>query len=333
VLLNTFIALIANTFMRIIRFIFVLLSISTTFPLVSQAAILELSSPATSLLTPQTQFEVTVHIDTEQESLNAFSGSIQFPANLLALQSIRDGGSIIGFWIERPTEQPITSFTHAVRFSGTIPGGFTGKGKLFSLVFQAVSENPTVAINATELVSLKNDGYGTQVETQSAPINFTITQPTDTGDTAEPTTAVTELIDTTPPKEFATQITQDPSLYENNWVAIFETTDPESGIDHYEIQESESPIPLGQGWSTVNSPYLLQDQERKSYTHIKAVNRVGLSTITTIQPLVTKKVPITITIQTVMWGVGTLLTLIFLLKYILRKYIRRNTEKIETKPK
>lgn len=296
-------------------------------PFKAEAAKLELKGPQEKEIPLQSQFEVIVGIDTETDTLNAFSGSITFPSNTLALQTIRDGNSIIGLWVEAPHEVPITATLHSVNFSGTIPGGFNGTDRLFSLVFQAVSADPEARITPTELVSLKHDGLGTQVATTSKPLLFTL-QP---GDPPSGKVEAESLIDTTPPFGIEAHIIQDQNLQDGKWTAVFTATDPESGIEHYEIQESDSSTPREQGWAIAASPYPLQDQERKNWVHIKAINRAGLSTTTSIEPI--KKpvlAPTTITAQTVLKLLGLLAIIIIILLVIWKRASRHKREQIST---
>ena len=78
-------------------------------------------------------FEVTLLVSTEQENINAFEGKLIFPHDLLDLKEIRDGNTIVNFWIEKPKTQD-----GAIVFSGVTPGGFNGSnGLIFSAIFEA----------------------------------------------------------------------------------------------------------------------------------------------------------------------------------------------------
>ena len=66
--------------------------------------------------------------------INAIEGRFKYPADKLILKEIRDGNSVINFWIEKP--HVVTP--GIVVFSGISPGGFSGANKhIFSIVFEA----------------------------------------------------------------------------------------------------------------------------------------------------------------------------------------------------
>ena len=76
------------------------------------------------------EFIVSVFLNTAEESINAVEAKIYFPAELLKLKEIRDGNSIINFWIERPRAK-----NGEILFSGIIPGGYMDKkGLIFSII-------------------------------------------------------------------------------------------------------------------------------------------------------------------------------------------------------
>lgn len=276
-------------------------------------AAIELTSQAKDL-SVESQFEVSIQLNTEGENLNAVSGSILFPSDTLALQAIRDGDSVVNFWIIKPTEAPFTDKLSSVRYSGTIPGGYNGTGKLFSLVFQAIAPTSAAQITAQELVHLKHDGRGTLTTSASNPLLFQIQAKTDSLTNPDTSTLVIPLTDTTAPLLIEASVVQDRNLYDNKWVVIFFTVDPESGIDHYEIQESNNPEPTAEPWRTVASPEPLADQSRAQWVHIKAVNRAGLSTIRTLEPKAnntTAKPTITTQTAGISLGVIILLSAVF----------------------
>ena len=55
-----------------------------------------------------TEFEVGVFLNAESENINAFEGKIIFPHDLLDLKEIRDGNTIVNFWIEKPHKRQET---------------------------------------------------------------------------------------------------------------------------------------------------------------------------------------------------------------------------------
>jgi len=126
-----------------------LVSISLILALISgvcvEAAQLGITSQVREIGAGQ-QFQVDLILDTENEEVNAVEGKILFLADLLELKEIRDGDSIINFWVERPVRVVSCSASCELVFSGIIPGGFQGvfspfyegvkPGKILSLFFK-----------------------------------------------------------------------------------------------------------------------------------------------------------------------------------------------------
>ena len=65
-------------------------------------------------------------------------------------------------------------------------------------------------------------------------------------------------------------------IYGGAWVAVFNTSDTGSGIDHFEISEG------GQRFTRAESPYLLKDQSRTATIEVKAIDYAGNERVETI---------------------------------------------------
>src|SRR3989344_1852511 len=65
------------------------------------------------------EFLVTLVVDTEGESINAFAGHVVFPQELLELKGIREKGSIVNLWVAEPLASPSQG---GPSFSGLTPG-------------------------------------------------------------------------------------------------------------------------------------------------------------------------------------------------------------------
>ena len=76
------------------------------------------------------EFVVNVEINST-ESINAVEGRVKFDSGMLELGAVREGGSVINFWVEKPYLESEGS----IFFSGITPGGFSGESTLFGLVF------------------------------------------------------------------------------------------------------------------------------------------------------------------------------------------------------
>ncbi len=223
------------------------------------------------------QYTVNVLLDTEGASINAISGGISFPQDTLGFQDVRDGNSVVNFWIEKPeVKQPGT-----VSFSGIIPGGYQGaKGFVFSIVFSAkTSQTGTLLFQNMKV--LLNDGKGTQADTKTLPFQFVISEPkagvpalVPNPDQTSPAqvsdTPQFVVDDTTPPESFNPEIEQASSIFDGKYFLVFATQDKESGIDHYEVCEGSRSSCV-----TATNPYLLQNQNLDEQIFVKAVDNNG----------------------------------------------------------
>ena len=221
------------------------------------------------------KFEVKLFVDTEQESINAFEGKIIFSDDILDLKEIRDGNSIVIFWIEKPKNQ-----NGAIVFSGITPGGFSGEmGLIFSVIFEAKKEG-VAKLEIKDTRVLRNDGTGSQVPLTILPLEIEISSVA-----SVVPEAVTEIKDIELPESFVPEIAKDETLFEGKWFVVFDTQDKASGIDHYKVKESRQKIfSIFTKWILAESPYILQDQELRSFVWIKVVDKAGNARIGKISP-------------------------------------------------
>ena len=217
-------------------------------------------------------FKADLFIKTAEESVNAMAGKITFSSDSLELSEVRDGNSIVNFWMDRPALKD-----GAIAFSGITPGGYHGeKGLLFSLIF-SVKKTGSASIKISEGQALLNDGQGTAAKL-STPELVVQTAAKSTGQQIN-----YDVVDKTPPESFVPEIAQDKNIAENKWFVVFATQDKESGIDHYEVQETKKKNP-GEDWQVAVSPYVLQDQSLRSYVYVKAFDKSGNSVVAVVSP-------------------------------------------------
>ncbi|MEK7176444.1 MAG: cohesin domain-containing protein [Patescibacteria group bacterium] len=229
--------------------------------------------------TTQTQvgknFEVILFVNTEQENLNAFEGKVTFPNALLDLKEIRDGNTIVNFWIEKPKAQD-----NAIIFSGVTPGGFNGKsGLIFSVIFEAKQEG-VAKFEVKDARILRNDGIGSMVVLSMMPLEVVISK-----EARIEIPAIQKIEDREQPELFVPEIARDESISDGEWFIAFITQDKVSGIDHYEIKESRQKIlTFFSRWRAAESPHVLKDQELRSYIFVKAVDKAGNERIVKLSP-------------------------------------------------
>lgn len=210
-------------------------------------------------------FEVGFFLNTENQDINAVEGTVSFAEPLLKLKEVRDGNSIINFWIERPSAS-----NGKISFSGIIPGGYFGKkGLLFSLVFESRDEGRG-AIAVETVRALLNDGQGTAAKTTTSSIQLSVSK-------AEPA-------DVTMPEAFEPVIASDPTIFDGKYFLVFSTQDKGEGVDRYEIQENKKEGIQPEKWVIGRSPYVLTDQGLHGYIYVKAIDTSGNERIAMLPP-------------------------------------------------
>lgn len=214
------------------------------------------------------RFEVGIFLNTEGEYINAVEGKVIFSEDLLEFKEIRDGNSIINFWIERPRVSG-----GEVLFSGITPGGYSGeKGLIFSLVFQS-TQGGRGLVEFRDIKGLLNDGEGTEIEMTISNLQFITSEQTSLSQAVE-----SGKEDTDRPEAFEPVIASDPAIFDGKYFLIFATQDKGSGIGRYEVREGKGPFVIAE------SPYLLQNQNLDDKITVKAVDRSGNERIIILPP-------------------------------------------------
>lgn len=94
------------------------------------------------------------------KSINATSGQILFPRDLLSLSSVSKNGSIINLWAQEPS---YSNTSGVISFEGVILNGYSGEqGTILTLIFKAKSTG-TANLKFSQASILANDGNGTEV--------------------------------------------------------------------------------------------------------------------------------------------------------------------------
>lgn len=148
-------------------------------PLLTQAATLGFNSSSGNLSVGQ-NFSTSVVVSTPDQTLNAVSGSVTFPADKLEVTSISKAGSIIGLWVQEPS---FSNKDGIVNFEGIVfnPGFIGTSGNILSINFRAKNSG-SVTLAFGNPAILANDGQGTDIFTSAQGGNFQINQdllPTD----------------------------------------------------------------------------------------------------------------------------------------------------------
>ena len=217
------------------------------------------------------QFEIRLLLDTQNKTINAVEGKVKFSSDFLELKEIRDGNSIINFWIEKPSNSG-----NEIKFSGIIPGGYNGQnGLIFSLIFESKKDGKTkIAMESINI--LLNDGEGTEDAVAVKNLELKIEK---TGNAS-----ASAIFDRDLPEDFKPLIGRDKNIFNGKWFLSFITQDKGSGIDYYQIQERWFWQPSNARWEKAESPYLFKDQWLWSYIYVKALDRAGNARLVVLPP-------------------------------------------------
>jgi hypothetical protein len=239
--------------------------------------------PSEHLTTQANPFTTTVTLNTQGENINAVEGIVVVNPGVGKDITLSDSGSVVTYWVTRPVWDANTG---VIRFSGGIPGGYTGgSGILFSIILPP-HEGASIdrAITFSDFKAYKNDGIGSSASVTTGSFSL--------GDIAgQIDEGIREQLyidgtrkDNIPPEPFSPQISRGDNAHEGKWVINFHTVDKQSGIDHYEIQETQSGSLDSGKWITASNPYVLQDQNLHSFVYVIAVDRQGNERIIKVSP-------------------------------------------------
>ncbi len=250
------------------------------------------------------EFFMDVFLDTEGSVINAVKGEIVFPDELLDFSRVSSNNSIVSTWIE-----PVQQNGNTVYFSGIIFNGFDTvvdpvtleekKGTLLRVYFKAKKEGSGV-IKIIDPVVYKNDGQGTPIRLKDETTLFVVSSSVNGQ-------FPSEVLDITPPEPFTPRITKSQDVFEGKFFLVFNTTDKESGIDHYEVKEGD------RDWIITPSPYGIMSGNLLQTIQVKAVDRAGNIRIENVQ-----NVPSTF------YVLIFIILLCILVFYFIRVYLRRH---------
>lgn len=271
-------------------------------PLFSSAASLYIDPPTNTLYRGDA-VTLSVRLDTDEsvgECVNAVDAVIKYSENIEPVD-ISTGNSIFNIWVETPT---INRQERIITFAGGIPNGYCGRvegdPRLTNILTQIIFRSPSFSVSGSndtdasvyfsdESTAYLNDGLGTRVSLNTYPAKIILNKTASTTFT-NPWQAEIDA-DKTPPNEFSIDLQRDDNAFYKKYYIVFNTTDKETGIDHYEIMEE----PLNQigdfqwgrvdaPWVIARSPYVLEDQTLNSIIRVKAVDKAGNQYISNLIP-------------------------------------------------
>lgn len=148
-----------------------LLGLSFWLPGVVSAATLDFS-PLTVTVGAGNTFTETVYVSSSDQAMNAISGVISFPPEILQVVSVSKASSILSLWVQEPT---FSNVDGTISWSGIVPNpGYIGnRGRVFSIQFRAKRAGSATIVFSSSSQVLANDGNGTDIlsDTSAASIS------------------------------------------------------------------------------------------------------------------------------------------------------------------
>lgn len=247
-------------------------------------------------------FSTKVRIDPIDACINAVDIILNYPANSIKAIDVTRGESILTLWTVEPT---IDEANGTVQFSGGLPGGYCGRvdgdpgftNVLAEIIFQvpgfSVGPPPEqfgeIIFSSSSQVLL-NDGLGTPAEVIFQNSSFERVPPGQGSGSQDWFQILAS--DTTQPEPFSVELVRDPTVFDGQWYLVWNTLDKQSGIDHYEVYETDLDnrgFVVGKKdkpaqWVRGSSPYVLLDQSLNSLVTVKAIDKAGNERVSTKIP-------------------------------------------------
>lgn len=315
----------------------------------AQAATLYLD-PAFPTIYRGDSVTVSVRVDTDEqagECINAADAVIRYDASVQPVDvSLSD--SIFSVWVESPK---IDASARTISFAGGIPNGYCGRiegdPRLSNVIAKIVFRSPGLQIGggadadqavvsfSDESAVYLNDGFGTMADLTTFP--STIKLERNPGETIVDTWRDDVQSDQTPPQQFGIELTRDDKAFNGDYFIVFNTTDKETGISHYEVIE-EPVSDLGRfswgradaPWVEARSPYVLNDQSLNSIIRVKAIDKAGNEYVATYIPeeslrsLSQERIVLYVAVLTLV--VFLILILVLVVVWVRRRRARRSSE-------
>lgn len=270
---------------------------------IAQAASLYID-PAFRTIGRGDSITMSVRLDTneaEEECINAVDGIINYPDTLIPVD-ISIGDSIFPVWVEQPT---IDKDNHRITFAGGIPNGYCGRipgdPRLTNTIVKLIFRSPGFTVGGTqgsttakvefapETTAYLNDGLGTKADL--ALYGSTIDLSNKPSPELQDEWRNTLSDDNFPPEEFSIDLQKQEKSFNDRYFIVFNATDKQTGIDHYEIMEEPVSRLMAfewggadAPWTTARSPYELEDQSLNSIIRVKAVDKAGNEYVATLIP-------------------------------------------------
>lgn len=255
-------------------------------------------------------FLINLKISTPDKSINVIDGTITYDNNRLEIKEVSTGGSLFALWPKPPI---FSNEKGTLSFVGGVSDGFQGeKGKVLKIIFLTKREGKAQIDFLDGFSVFLNDGQGTSINPWLRPLSLNILKKPAEIPAKDEWRVLIEN-DKNPPEAFEIIVSKDLGIFHNQYFISFFTTDKESGIDHYEIQEGAESYIIG------NSPYLLKDQTLKSTIKVKAIDKAENERIVELVPEIPQKlVPY--------WIILFIIVMLVIIGWIIKKFLNSKSE-------
>lgn len=242
----------------LISFILLTTSVGTLF-----AANITLTPSSVTTSVGKT-FTLDVLVNNNQDTINAVSASISFPADVLSVTALSKSGSFINLWAEEPS---YSNSNGTVSLEGVaLNPGFSGaSGKVISITFRAKQEG-NISIVAKSGSVLANDGNATNVLGNLGSAFIIITE---AGEPAKPTVATPVPTETIIPA-ITSPTHPDSEKWYKTREATFEWVVPEAVTAVRTLyNEKESSTPTKVYDPPVNNRSFVTETDGVMYMHVQ----------------------------------------------------------------
>lgn len=229
-------------------------------------------SPSSGVVSQNTSFYVDVLVLNNTQAINAVSGSISFPADLLTVKSISKDGSIIKLWSNEPSYSNIDG---SINFEGVVfnPGFSGNQGRVLRIIFVPKRIGKANIFFQSGSV-LANDGKATNVLGQLNTASFTTANSPQVSNGNTSTPAENPLV------PFAPKILSSTNPDPNKWYKHAEPSfswDVPADVQAVRVQYDKSPssIPAKLYQPTISNKTLGTLSDGVYYLHVQFKNDYG----------------------------------------------------------
>lgn len=289
----------------------------------AHAASLVLTAPE---ITPSDghPIEVVITLDAEEDSVGAIAGTFSFPSDLFEIERISTKDSVVSLWLTPPKLSNEHFFDNRTRisFEGIFPGGFTGVRSPFyegmepgvvATVYLVPKQAGSAYFLIDDVELRRSDSVGTLLSTQASvhPVTVPYLSKIQSVEAKESVQVPNDGMEVV--------LARSDLIANSAWHAILRDNSTTRTINHFEVAESRKYSAHDVKpflWRTSPSPYILINQSRSVYLHVKAVYDDGSYAYTTIAPVENSEASLPIS------RILTIISFLVILAYLYSKKLR-----------